>query len=206
MSAGSASTLGDRPVTEPKRLLGISGSLRAKAFSTAVLDALVAASTSHASYDFADIGALPHFNQDLYVDPLPEAVAHFRRQLAEADGIVISSSEYNHGIPGTLKNTLDWASRPHNGSPLKGKPVLIVTSSPAFTGGVRAQYQIRETIVSALARPVATPEIVIGLVHTKIVDGLFHDPATIDFMLGGLATMFDEIDRSRANGSLPLPH
>lgn len=205
MSAPAAAALAHPPL-EKYRLLGISGSLRAKSFSGAVLEALVEASASHATYDFADIGAVPHFNQDLYVDPLPPAVATLRNQIADADGVLISCSEYNHGIPGVLKNALDWASRPHNGSPLRGKPVLIVTSSPAFTGGARAQYQIRETVVSALARPVLTPEIVVGLVHTKIVDGRFHDPAAIEFALGGLAATFDEIERSRATGSAPLPH
>lgn len=118
-----------------RRLLGISGSLRAQAHSTAVLRALMAACAPGAALDYADIGALPHFNQDLYADPLPEAVTRLRDQVAAADGVVIASPEYNHGVPGVLKNALDWASRPHNGSPLKDKPVLIVTSSAAFTGG-----------------------------------------------------------------------
>lgn len=179
------------------RLLGVSGSLRAQAYSTAVLTALATAVDRHADMAFADIGALPHFNQDLYVEPLPEAVARLRDQIAAADGIVIASPEYNHGIPGVLKNAIDWASRPHNGSPLRHKPVLIITASHAFTGGVRAQYQIREALVAVLARPVATPEIVIGQVNAKMIDGRFDDPATIDFALHGFRAMFDDIARSR---------
>ena len=178
-------------------LLGISGSLRTNSFSTAILTALAEATAAQAAYDFADIGALPHFNQDIYVDPLPAAVKTLRDQVAAADGLVISSSEYNHGVPGVLKNALDWASRPHNGSPLRDKPVLIVTSSPAVTGGVRAQYQIRETVISALARPVSTPEIVVGHVGTKIVEGRFEDDAVIEFALAGFAAMFAEIERLR---------
>ena len=182
-------------MAHPYRLLGISGSLRANAFSTAILHALTDATASQAAYAFADIGALPHFNQDLFGDEMPAAVRQFRDQVTAADGLLIVSPEYNHGIPGVLKNALDWASRPHNHSPLKHKPVLIVTSSPAFTGGVRAQYQIRETVVSAFARPVATPEIVVGEVGTKIIDGRFHDPAVIEFALNGFAAMFAEIAR-----------
>lgn len=177
----------------PFRLLAISGSLRKQAFSKAILLALADATASQAQFDHADIGELPHFDQDLYVEPLPASVERWRRQIAAADGLVIASPEYNHGIPGVLKNALDWASRPHNGSPLKNKPVLIVTSSPASTGGVRAQYQIRESLVSALARPVNTPEIVIGLVATKTVDGRFVDAATIEFARGGFAAMFEAI-------------
>lgn len=177
------------------RLLGIGGSLRAQAYSTAVLKALGAAVEADADMIYADIGALPLFNQDLYVEPLPAGVARLRDQIAQADGVVISSPEYNHGIPGVLKNAIDWASRPHNGSPLRDKPVLVVTSSHAFTGGARAQYQIREALVATLARPVATPEIVIGQVNAKIVDGQFDDPATIAFALDGFAAMDAEIAR-----------
>ena len=186
------------------RLLGISGSLRANSFSAAILEALAEATAIDAVFDYADIGSMPHFNQDLYVQPLPPPVQHFRDQIASADGIVIVSSEYNHGIPGTLKNALDWASRPHNGSPLRDKPVLIVTSSPGVTGGVRAQYQIRETVISALARPLNTPEIVVGHVATKIVDGKFHDPVVIEFALNGFAALFAEIDRLATREHVPM--
>ena len=181
------------------QLLGISGSLRINSFSTAVLNALAEATAGQASYAYAEIGALPHFNQDLYADPLPATVQHFRDQVAASDGLVISSSEYNHGIPGVLKNALDWASRPHNSSPLKDKLVLIITSSPAVTGGVRAQYQIRETVVSALARAVSTPEIVVGHVATKIVEGRFEDRTVIEFALAGFSAMFEEIDRLKSS-------
>jgi chromate reductase len=175
------------------KLLAISGSLRKQAFSKAILYALSEATANEAEFEFVDIGELPHFDQDLYVEPLPPAVAQWRRRIAAADGLVIASPEYNHGMPGVLKNALDWASRPHNGSPLKNKPVLIITSSPATTGGVRAQVQIRETLVSALARPVNTPEIVIGLVGSKMVDGRFVDAETIAFARGGFDTMFEAI-------------
>ena len=176
------------------RLLGISGSIRTSAHSTAILAALAEAAASNASFDYAQIEEIPHFNQDVYVDPLPEAVRNFRNQIEAADGLVISSPEYNHGMPGVLKNAFDWASRPHNGSPLRNKPVLIVTSSPAVTGGVRAQHQIRETLMSALARPVSTPEIVIGNVGDKVAGGRFTDEAAIAFARNGLAKMFEEIE------------
>ena len=181
-------------VSPPRyRLLGLVGSLRKHAFSRALVDSIAAASSTHAQYEFAELGNLPHFNQDLYCPPLPDAVARFRLQIENADGLVISSPEYNHGMPALLKNALEWASRPHNASPLKGKPVLILTSSVASTGGVRAQYQIRETLISALARPTVTPEIVVGAINAKIVDGRFDDVTTIEFALKGLSAMFADV-------------
>ena len=182
-------------MSSPYRLHGLCGSLRRNSFSSAGLAALADAAASRAVFDYADIGSVPHFNQDLYVDPLPQSVQRLRDQIAKADGLVIVSSEYNHGMPGTLKNALDWASRPHNGSPLRNKPVLIVTTSPAVTGGVRAQYQIRETVISALSRPVITPEIVVGQVGATIVDGKFQDTSVIDFAMVGFAALFADIDR-----------
>ena len=185
-------------MSQQHRLLGISGSLRADAFSTAVLHALAEATASKATYEYADIGAMPHFNQDRFVEPLPVTVQRFRGQVTAADGLLVVSPEYNHGIPGVLKNAMDWASRPHNHAPLKNKPVLIATCSPAFTGGVRAQYQIRESLTAALARPVVTPEIIVGLVDKKIVDGRFRDPAVISFALNGFAVLFEDIARFRS--------
>ncbi len=192
MSANAA-PLGAR--RRPYKLLGIVGSLRADAFSKSLLEAVAAASAARAEYEYADIGLLPHFNQDLYVEPLPESVSHFRHQIAQADGLVISSPEYNHGMPGVLKTALEWASRPHNASPLKGKPVLIFTSSVASTGGVRAQYQIRETLASALAHATITPEIVVGSVGAKVVGNRFQDPATIAFAMDGLAALLRDVTR-----------
>jgi chromate reductase len=176
------------------RLLGISGSLRHDAFSTVILKTLADEVAAFATTDVADIGSLPHYDQDLDTADAPTAVVRLRRQIAEADGLVVVSSEFNHGIPGVLKNALDWASRPAFASPLKGKPVLIVTSSPAFTGGVRAQAQLRETFAATLSRPIATAEVVIGQVHTKIADGRLVDRPSIDFALKAFDGLFEEIE------------
>ena len=90
-------------MSQQHRLLGISGSLRADAFSTAVLHALAEATASKATYEYADIGAMPHFNQDRFVEPLPVTVQRFRGQVTAADGLLVVSPEYNHGIPGALE-------------------------------------------------------------------------------------------------------
>ena len=65
-----------------------------------------------------------------------------RAAVAAADGVLIGSPEYNHGMSGVLKNALDWLSRPHGKSVLRGCPILSFTASPAFTGGVRAHQQL----------------------------------------------------------------
>ena len=85
--------------------------------------------------------------------------------------MIMISPEYNHGMSGVLKNALDWASRPYGRSTLRRKPVLTMTASPAFTGGVRAQQQMNETLASIPTRLVFQPQIVIGGVHEKVRDG-----------------------------------
>jgi chromate reductase len=177
----------------PFRLLGISGSLREGSYSTAILTALADAIAPKATFEFADIGALPHYNQDLEGEATPAAVKTLKAQIAAADGVVVASSEFNHGVPGVLKNALDWGSRPAFRSPFLNKPVLIITSSLAFTGGVRAQYQLREALASMLARPVATSEVVIGAVRDKVADGRFVDRAAIDYALKAFEALFSEI-------------
>ena len=117
------------------------------------------------------------------------------RAIAQADGLVIASPEYNHGMPGVLKNLLDWASRPTGQSTLTGKPVLIFTASPGAVGGARAHAQLNETLASIGARTVLRPQAVIPFVRDKIVDGRLTDPLTLDFLFGAVDDLLREIAR-----------
>ena len=100
-------------------------------------------------------------------------------------------------MSGVLKNALDWASRPYGRSALRSKPVLTMTASPAFTGGVRAQQLMNETLVSIPARPVLRPQIVIGGVHEKVRDGRLIDEAALSFALAGVDDLLEEIRAAR---------
>jgi chromate reductase len=179
----------------PIRIAGISGSLRQASFSTALIKLLAARVSQPIELSFVDISEIPLYNEDLDGDIKPAAVNAVNAAIAQADAILFVTPEYNHGVPGVLKNTLDWVSRPVFNSALKDKPVSIITSSLAFTGGVRAQYQLRETLTSMLAHVVPGPEVVVGGVHTKFKDEAFLDEATLNFMLQSL-------DRLRAEAQL----
>src|SRR5260370_5366777 len=152
------------------RLLGLSGSLRRVSNSTAVLRCLQDALVPKAALDIFSLHGLPLYNEDDDGEPAPESVRALRSAIATSDGVIMISHEYNHGMSGVLKNGLDWASRPYGRSELRGKPVLTITTSPAFTGGVRAQQQMNETLVSIPARLVLRPQIVIGGVHEQVRD------------------------------------
>jgi chromate reductase, NAD(P)H dehydrogenase (quinone) len=182
---------------EPFRLLGISGSLRRASYSTAVLRGLQNALAPGVALNVFPLLATPLYNEDEDGDLAPEPVRALRSAIETSDGMIVVSPEYNHGMSGVLKNALDWVSRPNGRSALRGKPVLTMTASPAFTGGVRAQQQMNETLVSIPARLVHRPQIVIGAVHEKVRDGRLVDEAALRFALAGVDDLLNEIRAAR---------
>ncbi|HET7505114.1 MAG TPA: NADPH-dependent FMN reductase [Kofleriaceae bacterium] len=124
------------------RVLGISGSTSAKSSNTALLRAasrVAPPGTEIVIYE--GMAGLPHFNPDLDVEPLPAPVAALRAQVGTVDALAICSPEYAHGVPGALKNTLDWLV-----SALEpiGKPVLLISASPS--GAAYAHAQLLEVL------------------------------------------------------------
>ncbi|WP_438486925.1 NADPH-dependent FMN reductase [Streptomyces sp. S186] len=125
------------------RLLALSGSLRARSSNGAVLRSALELFDGPTAT--ADIGALPHFNPDLDGEDAtpPAPVAALRTAVAQADALLIVSPEYAHGVPGVLKNALDWLV---SSGECVGKPVAVITASPFPTGGDHANAQLRETL------------------------------------------------------------
>jgi chromate reductase, NAD(P)H dehydrogenase (quinone) len=189
-------------MTSPRpslNLLSLAGSLREGANSEAVLQSIQPLLPAGVTLNTFRLHDIPLYNQDLDdtygAANSPEPVQRLRHEISMAHGLIISSPEYNYGMPGVLKNALDWLSRPAFNSPMKGKPVLVVTSSIGYAGGARAQHQIRETLISMLARPVVRPDIAIPAVHQSIVDGKLTDSAALEFMRQGVVGLVDEIER-----------
>ena len=181
------------------RLAGISGSIRKGSQNTAILRTLQERLSAGVELTLLPLDDLPLYNSDLEVPEPPAPVAEFKTAVHAADGLVLCSPEYNAGTSGVLKNALDWASRPGNSSSLKGKHVLIMSSSPGFMGGVRAQAQLRETFASTLSRVVVRPPVVIAGVHEKIKDGRLVDESNIQFALDAIAALASEIRVDRAS-------
>lgn len=164
------------------RVLAISGSLRSGSFHTAILQGLADALASEAAVEVFDLASVPLYNQDIDTAEPPAGVAALRAAAKAADLIVLASPEYNYSMPGVLKNALDWASRPYGQSCFIGKPVLIITASPAFTGGARAQANVRETVFAIGGLPVSGPELVLPAIHEKLVNGKLP-PEALSFCL-----------------------
>lgn len=181
------------PQNTPVRLLAISGSLRRASHCTAVLRSLAPLLPTGATLELFPLDEVPMYNADLDGDSPPAAVAQLKAAIAAADGLVLCSPEYNYGMPGVLKNAIDWASRPGFASPLKGKPALVMTASPGTAGGVRAQAQIRDALAATLARPLVRQHIAIASVATRIQDGRLVDEPTRGIVQAGLLELIDEI-------------
>ena len=123
-------------------LLGISGSLRAGSYNTALLRAASALSGEDVTLEVATLHGIPLYDADLEArEGLPPAVAGLKARLVASDGVLLVTPEYNNGIPGVFKNAIDWASRPpaDAGRVFGGKPVAVLGASPGGFGTILAQ-------------------------------------------------------------------
>lgn len=138
------------------KLLGISGSLRKASTNNGLLRTAQANLPADAVMEIANLLDIPFYNQD--IDEKPASVSRVLAQIAEADALVLGSTEYNYSIAPALKNILDWASREPNNSLLAGKPVAIMGSGGGM-GSSRAQYHLRQVCVFLDLQPLNKPEI-----------------------------------------------
>ena len=150
-------------------LLGISGSLRAGSHNRALIREagrlMVDVSLTEADLD------VPLYNGDLEdADGIPAAVQKLADQIAAADGVVISTPEYNQSFSGVLKNALDWVSR-CEGAPWKGKPVAIVSAAAGRAGGARAQYALRLAMTPFRPRLLMGPEVMVAAAEAQFEAG-----------------------------------
>jgi chromate reductase, NAD(P)H dehydrogenase (quinone) len=167
-----------------RRILGIAGSLRGGSYNKAVLRTLAEQSWEGVEIEIFDISSIPLYNSDQDGEHPPDPVQKLKNSIAACAGVLVVSPEYNYGIPGVLKNALDWASRPAYKSPLVGKPVGIITCSIATTGGVRAQAAIRDCFYGCLAEVVPHMEVAIPTVLDKVQGGKLTDEKSLAMASG----------------------
>ncbi len=149
------------------KILAFGGSLRKGSYNKALLKGAIKLAPDDALVTEFDIKDIPIFNQDLE-SRLPESVSEFKREIREADAVLIVTPEYNYSIPGFIKNAIDWASRPYNDNVFNEKPVAIISSSGGFISGSRAQYHLRQVLVFLNAHALNKPEVMIPFVNEKI--------------------------------------
>lgn len=183
----------------PLRVLAFAGSLRAASYNRMLLRAAAELAPEGMLIEIVDIGGIPLFNEDVEAAGTPPAVEAFRTAIRDADALLIATPEYNHGVPGVLKNAIDWASRPPRQSPLAGKPAAIFGASPGATGTARSQTQLRNSFVFTDTPVLPQPEVLVFRAHEKFdADGRMTDEATRKFvrrLLEGLADWTTRLTR-----------
>jgi NAD(P)H-dependent FMN reductase len=131
---------------KPIHIMAICGSLRSRSSNLSLLKATEALAGSRCEFTFfKGLGELPHFNPDLDLEVPPKPVAALRALLAEADAIVICTPEYVHGLPGSLKNAIDWTV---SSGEWMEKPVLILNASPISHFAHDALVEITTTLMA----------------------------------------------------------
>jgi chromate reductase, NAD(P)H dehydrogenase (quinone) len=143
------------------RILGIAGSLREASYNRALLRAARELLPEGVELVEQDISGLPFYDGDVEAAGDPEAVAAFKQAIRDADALLIATPEYNRGIPGVLKNAVDWASRPPLASPLTAKPIAIMGAATGRSGTARAQEQLRGALEFSRATVLEQPEVLV---------------------------------------------
>jgi NAD(P)H-dependent FMN reductase len=153
------------------RILAFAGSLRSGSYNRKLLHLAEKALAGGAEVDHLDLRdvAMPLYDGDLEErEGIPPGARRFKERLATADALLIATPEYNHSVPGTLKNAIDWASRPPD-NPFRGKIVLLMGASPGQFGAVRGVLAVRQ-ILTALAA-VVIPQTVLVATAGEAFDG-----------------------------------
>ena len=142
------------------RVAGIVGSLRAGSLNKGLLQAAVELAPAGMEIEiYTRLGDIPPYNDDVFQKGDPQAVADFKAFIGGAAALLISTPEYNYGIPGVLKNAIDWASRPAGKAVLNRKPAAILGCSPGLGGTIRAQHALRQSFVFTETYVMVQPEI-----------------------------------------------
>ena len=188
---------------ETVKVLGFAGSLRSGSLNRALLRAAVERAPTGLRIDPFDLIEIPLYNGDVEAAGDPEPVARFKAAIRAADGVLMVTPEYNHGVPGVMKNAIDWASRPPLGAALDRKPVAIIGASPGITGSARGQSQLRQAFEFTNSYAMPQPELLVFRAHEKFdADGQLTDEATRAHLAKFLEAFRDWVVRLRpdANG------
>lgn len=182
-------------------VLGIPGSLRAGSYNKALLRAAQEEAPEGMTIDLFELDDIPFFNQDVEDQGDPAPVQRFKEAIREADALLIATPEYQHGLPGVLKNALDWASRPPGDAPLNDKVVGMMGASPSPVGTARAHLQLRQTLTYNQSRFVARPEVLVANASDKFEDGRFTDEQGREFIRKHLTAVAETVREGQRKGA-----
>jgi chromate reductase, NAD(P)H dehydrogenase (quinone) len=172
-------------------ILAIPGSLRAGSWNRRLLEAAAALAPPHVRVELADLRPIPFFDEDFESETGggPEPVRALRGVVAAADAVLFATPEYNHSVPGVLKNAIDWLSRPP-GEVLAGKPVAVIGASTGRWGTRLAQAALRQVLHATEAAVLPSPALFVASAPQLFDDdGRLTDPATARQLAAVLAAL-----------------
>jgi chromate reductase, NAD(P)H dehydrogenase (quinone) len=156
--------MADRPLT----LAVMLGSLRRASYNAAIVRALPGLAPIGVTVsNLPSVGIFPIYNADVQAGGFPPVVNTAGDAIRAADGVIIVTPEYNHTIPGGLKNAIDWLSRLPN-QPFAGKRIAIMSASQGLWGGLRAQLALRQMFVFLDGHVMNKPEIIVPMIQHKV--------------------------------------
>lgn len=174
------------------QILAFAGSLRESSFNKALLRAAKELAPSSMNIEIFELQGIPLYNADVEAEGNPKRVDEFKEAIRSADGLLIATPEYNHGVPAVTKNAIDWASRPPKNAPLNQKPIGILGASPGMTGSARGQSQLRQAFEFTNSYCMPQPEILVYRAHEKFdEDGKLTDEATRKYLGKYLESLHD---------------
>jgi chromate reductase, NAD(P)H dehydrogenase (quinone) len=181
------------------RVLGMSGSLRRGSLNSALLRAAAERLPAGAELvEFDRLAEVPPYDEDAELEATPTVVEELRRAVREADAVLIATPEYNHSIPGQLKNALDWVSRPAGQSSLMGKPAAAIGASTGMFGAVWAQAEARK-VLGALGGRVVEGELPVDSAREIYADGKLElSPEQSEQLTEILAELVSEVEELAA--------
>ena len=179
------------------RVLGISGSLRRDSHNTELLRAAVTLLPSGVEFELYDgLKDIPPYDDDANHAEVA-AVVHLKERIAAADAILFATPEYNHSIPGQLKNALDWVSRPLADTPLRKKPVAVIGASTGMFGAVWAQAELRK-VLTAIGAKVIDRELPVPMADEIVRDReKLESSGTHSLIVGILAELIEEVQPAK---------
>ena len=142
------------------KILGFAGSLRKDSLNKKLLRAAQSDCPFEAEIEIFDLIEIPLYNGDVEKAGVPQSVQTFKSKISSADAVLIGVPEYNHSIPGVLKNALDWASRPPD-LVFKQKPVAMLGTSDGMTGATRSQQHMIQVLATMNAYTLYKPELIV---------------------------------------------
>lgn len=180
-------------------ILAISGSLRAASTNTSLLRAAATLAPSGVTITIYDgLDDLPHFSPERDVEPAPDSVSRLRTQLRQADAVMICTPEYIHGMPGVLKNMLDWLA---SSGEFVYKPVSVISAGPSASGGSRAHALLFHTLEVLTAHLPEGASLIVPSVKMRLNGhGEITDPVMAQELKAVIDSLVNAVQASPAIG------